>query len=74
MKYKGTRESYYAVRIGIPGRHTPYFMIDSASSVNLPIIFETRDAATKYLAKAMHVKYGRVVKVHLTDKLAALVP
>lgn len=56
------KEKYYAVRIGDPRRHSPYFMIRKDSSCT-PVLFLTRREAQKNLPDEPAVK---VVRVWLT--------
>lgn len=60
MKRK-TVETYYAVRIGRPGRHWPYFMVGAG---NTPRLFILREQAERERPK--DDSYCKVVKVRLT--------
>ena len=55
-----TTEKYYAVRIGTPGRHQPYFKMREGTL--LPQLYHTRA-----MAQADASKGARVVKVTLHD-------
>ena len=55
-----TVETYYAVRIGIPGKHVPYFMV-RRDEENTPWLFTSRSAAelqrpNKSSARVVRVK------------------
>jgi hypothetical protein len=60
---RGTTESYYAVRIGDPRRHLPYFMLQGGART--PALFATRTEAAKVRPNEAS---NRVVKVWLRDE------
>jgi len=57
-----TKEVCYAVRIGSPKHHRPYFMV--ADDTMIPRLFATRIAAEKAAPKQSHT---RVVRVYVHD-------
>lgn len=60
-KSRRTVERYYAVRIGKPGRHFPYFMIDAEG---VPRLFVSREKAEEDCPK--DATWARVVRVNLS--------
>jgi hypothetical protein len=57
-----TKEKYYAVRIGDPRYHEPYFMLRTGTRI--PAIFETRKEAEDYMPAQSSTK---VVSVWITN-------
>ncbi len=57
------KEKYYAVRIGKPKRHWPYFMLGADSKT--PALFATRSEAQKARPKQPATK---VIRVWLCDR------
>ena len=59
---KATTERYYAVRIGDPRTHDPYFMLDDSKPDGkmLPAIFESRAQAEAARPKRSSTKAVRV--------------
>lgn len=62
---RATIETYYAIRIGTPGRHSPYFMLGPDSKV--PWLFLSRKDAEKECPKRTRFTHSRVVKVRLIN-------
>jgi len=60
-KRKRTVEIYYAIQIGRPGRHQPYFMVHDGT--DMPMLYVTRDRAQRNCPNQPDTK---VVKVRLT--------
>ena len=53
-----TKETYYAVRIGNPKHHHPYFMVRKGT--NVPELFQHRIAAESAAPKQPHTLVVRV--------------
>lgn len=62
MKQKCS-ETYYAVRIGMPGKHILYFMVREGNT--LPELFWSRKLAQTAAAKIKG--HGKAVKVELRE-------
>lgn len=57
-----TKENYYAVRIGQPGKHAPYFMLREGAST--PQLFHTEEDAKE---AASNAPYRKAVRVELRE-------
>ncbi len=53
-----TVETYYAIRIGTPGKHHPYFMLRDKCPT--PWLFMTRSEACEHLPADTHAKVMKV--------------
>lgn len=63
-----TKETYYAIRIGIPDRHLLYFMKSDGNSA--PALFATEDEASGYVRankKNAEQNHWKVVRVELRE-------
>lgn len=59
---KKTRERYWAVRIGNPGKHFPYFMLGEDQAT--PALFVSKEEAADY---AEIGKDDKIVRVWVTE-------
>lgn len=60
-----TVETYWAVRIGIPGRHHPYFMVRHERS-QTPWLFQTQAEAEKHCPTQGPRCHAKVMKVKVS--------
>ena len=61
------KETYWAVRIGIHGKHTPYFMVHPDSHTSPALFTDRADAKRAALRQRIKQSHYRIVRVEVRE-------